>query len=319
MSTDPTEKPSAPGMGVRAADGSRLRLALGLAVAVVAISFAAIFIRLAQAEGMPSLAIAAWRLTLASALLLPYAWTRCGQEIRGISGREWRLLAGAGAFLGFHFITWIASLRYTSVASSVVLVTTGPVFVGLGSWLLLRERPGAGTVTGIAVAVAGSLAIGWGDLARSQLHLLGDGLALLGAVMMAGYLMIGRRVRAGRSLLAYSAIVYGLAAATVLILAVATGQPLFGFSLAGYGWVLAMALVSQLVGHSVLNWALRHISATYVAMTTMAEPIGSGLLAYLVFGEAVATWTLAGGALILAGIFIASRDELRSGARMERR
>lgn len=293
-----------------------LGLALSLAAGVVAISFAAIFIRLAQSEGMASLAIAAWRLTLASVLLSPYAWAARREEIRGISGREWVLLAGAGAFLGFHFVTWIASLRYTSVASSVVLVTTGPVFVGLGSWLLLRERPGTGTIAGIAVAVAGSIAIGWGDLSRGSLHLLGDALALFGAVMMAGYLMIGRRVRAGRSLVAYTAVVYALSAATLLLLALAARQPLLGYSLRGYGWVLGMALVSQLVGHSALNWALRHISATYVAMVTMAEPIGSGLLAYVIFGEGVAASTVVGGALILAGIYIASRDELRSRPRL---
>lgn len=288
-----------------------LGLALSLGAGVVAISFAAIFIRLAQGEGMPSLAIAAWRLILASALLSPYAWATRREEIGRVSGREWVLLAGAGAFLGFHFATWIASLRYTSVASSVVLVTTGPVFVGLGSWLLLGERPGAGTIAGIAVAVVGSIAIGWGDLGRGSLHLLGDVLALFGAVMMAGYLMIGRRVRAGRSLVAYTAAVYALSAATLLLLALVARQPLLGFSLRGYGWVLGMALVSQLVGHSALNWALRHISATYVAMVTMAEPIGSGLLAYLIFGEGVAGSTAVGAVLILAGIYIASQDELR--------
>lgn len=292
---------------------SRARLVLSLAAAVVAISFAAIFIRLAQAEGMPSLTIAVWRLTLAAAVMLPYAWHTRREEVRGLSRRELGLLAGAGAFLGLHFVTWITSLSHTTVASSVVLVTTGPVFVALGSWLLLGERPGLRTALGIGLALLGSVAISWSDLGRGGSQWLGNLLAIAGAVMMAGYLMIGRRARASRSLVAYSGLVYALAALTLLLLAGLSGQPLLGFSPRAYLWVLLMALVSQLVGHSVLNWALRHISATYVAMVTMAEPIGSGILALLLFREAVPVSTVVGGALILAGIYVASRRELRRG------
>lgn len=293
---------------------SRARLILSLAAAVVAISFAAIFIRLAQAEGMPSLTIAVWRLTLAAAVMLPYAWRTRRDEIRGLTGREVGLLAGAGAFLGLHFVTWITSLSHTSVASSVVLVTTGPVFVALGSWLILGERPGLRTAVGIGLALLGSVAISWADLGRGGSQWLGNLLALAGAVMMAGYLMIGRRARASRSLVAYSGLVYALAAATLLVLSALSRQPLLGFSAKAYLWVLGMALVSQLVGHSVLNWALRHISATYVAMVTMAEPIGSGILALLLFREAVPLSTVLGGALILGGIYVASRREVRGGA-----
>lgn len=290
---------------------SRPRLVVSLAVAVVAISFAAIFIRLAQAEGMPSLTIAVWRLTLAAAVMLPYAWHTRRDEIRGLTKRELGLLAGAGVFLGLHFVTWITSLSHTTVASSVVLVTTGPVFVALGSWLLLGERPGLRTALGIGMALLGSVAISWADLGRGGSQWLGNLLALTGAVMVAGYLMIGRRARASRSLVAYSGLVYAMAAVTLLLLSALTGQALLGFSPKAYLWVLGMALVSQLVGHSVLNWALRHISATYVAMVTMAEPIGSGILALLLFREAVPLSTLLGGALILAGIYVAARRELR--------
>lgn len=286
------------------------RLVLGLAVAVAAISFAAIFIRLAQAEGMPSLTIAVWRLTFASAVLLPYAWRTRREEITHLTAKEVGLLAAAGTFLGLHFVTWITSLGHTSVASSVVLVTTGPVFVALGSWILLRERPGSRTAVGIGLALVGSVVISWADLERGGSEWLGNLLALTGAVMMAGYLMVGRRARASRSLVAYSGLVYTMAAGTLLIPAGLSGQPLFGFSAAAYLWVLVMALVSQLVGHSVLNWALRHLSATYVAMVTMAEPIGSSLLALLLFGEAVPASTMLGGALILVGIYVGSRREL---------
>lgn len=294
---------------------SRVRLLLSLAVGVVAVSFAAILIRFAQAAGMPTLPIAAWRLTLASAVLLPYAWFTRRAEMRRLLRREWILLALSGVFLGLHFATWIGSLGLTSVASSVVLVSMGPVFVGLGSWLFLRERPSLLLGLGIVLAAAGSLLISWGDLGQGQDQLLGDLLALTGAIMVAGYLMIGRKVRGHLSLATYIALVYGVAMLTLLTIVLVSGQPMVGYRPAAYAWVLALALGPQLVGHSTLNWALRYLSATFVAIVTLTEPIGSGILAYLLLDEAITWSTAVGGALVLAGIYIASRAELASASR----
>ena len=290
---------------------SRVRLLPSLSMGVVAVSFASIFIRRAQAQNVPTLSIAAWRLIFASLILLPYAWTTHGDEIRDLSRKELVLLVTSGVFLGLHFATWIASLAYTSVTSSVVLVSMGPLFVGLGSWVFLKERPTVLLTVGILMAASGSIAISWGDLDQGQDQLLGDLLALAGAVMVAGYFMIGRQVRARRSLTAYIALVYGVAMLTLVIIVVVTRQPMFGFSLPAYGWMLALGLVPQLVGHSTLNWALEHLSATYVSIVTLAEPVGSGILAYIILDETVSWPTAAGGALILAGIYIASRAELR--------
>jgi len=293
---------------------SRTRLLLSLCMGIVAVSFASVLIRFAQGTGMPSLSIAAWRLILASTILLPYAWATRRDEIRDLSGKDWALLVASGVFLGLHFATWIASLAYTSVASSVVLVSMGPLFVGLGSWVFLRERPGALLVVGIALAATGSVAISWGDLGQGRDQLAGDLLALAGAVFVAGYLMIGYRVRARRSLTTYIALVYGVAMVTLVLIVLIARQPMFGYSLQAYGWVLALALGPQIVGHSTLNWALRYLSATFVSIVTLAEPIGSGLLAYLLLSEAVTWSTAAGGAMVLAGIYIASRAELGSRA-----
>lgn len=288
---------------------SRPRLWLSLGVGIVAISTAAILIRLAQAEGVPSLSIAAWRLMIASAVLLPYVWAGRREELRSLSRREMGLLAAAGLFLGMHFASWIGSLGMTSVASSVVLVSMGPIFVAIGSWLFLHERPGLQMFAGIALAAAGSIVLSWGDLGRGQDQLLGDLLALVGGVMVAGYLMIGRKVRGRISLTTYIALVYGMAMLTVLTIVWLAGQPLAGFSPQAYAWLLALGLVPQLVGHSTLNWALRYLSATFVAIVTLSEPIGSGILAYLVLDEAITWSTAIGGAIILAGIYIASRAE----------
>jgi len=293
---------------------SRVRLLLSLSMGIVAISFASIFIRFAQAEQVPTLSIAAWRLIFASLVLLPYAWATQRAELRALSRRELGLLAASGVFLGLHFATWIASLGYTSVASSVVLVSMGPLFVGLGSWLFLKERPTARLAAGIALAAVGSVTISWGDLGRDQDQLLGDVLALAGAVMVAGYFMIGRKVRAHHSLTVYIAPVYGVAMLTLVAIVWLGGQPMFGFSLPAYGWLLALGLAPQLIGHSTLNWALRHLSATYVSIITLVEPLGSGLLAYVILGEAVSWPTALGGALILGGIYVASQAEMRRAA-----
>ena len=293
---------------------SRTRLLLSLFMGIVAVSFASILIRFAQGAGMASLSIAAWRLIFASTILLPYAWATRRDEIRDLSGREWVLLVASGLFLGLHFATWIASLGYTSVASSVVLVSMGPVFVGLGSWLLLRERPGALLIAGIVLAAAGSVVISWGDLDQGRDQLVGDLLALAGAIFVAGYLMIGYRVRARRSLTTYIALVYGVAMVALVSIVLLAGQPMFGYPLDAYGWVLALALGPQIVGHSTLNWALRYLSATFVAIVTLAEPIGSGILAYVLLGEAVGWSTAIGGAMVLAGIYVASRAEVGSRA-----
>ena len=289
---------------------SRTRLLVGLVLGIVAISFGSIFVRFAQAEGAPPLSIAAWRLIVASAVMLPYAWATGRDEIRSLSRQEVGLMVASGVFLALHFATWISSLAYTSVASSVVLVSMGPLFVGLGSWLFLRERPGIALIVGIVMAAVGSIVISGGDLGKGQDQLLGDLLALTGAVMVAGYLMIGRKVRAHRSLVTYIALVYGSAMVTLLAMVLVMGQPMFGFSPAAYGWMLALGLVPQLTGHSTLNWALRHLSATYVSIVTLAEPLSAGILAYVILGEAVSWSTAAGGILILVGIYVASRAEL---------
>jgi drug/metabolite transporter (DMT)-like permease len=289
---------------------SRIRLLLSLCLGIVAVSSASILIRFALSAGVPPLSVAAWRLIFASCVLVPYAWVTRRQEILDLSKREWILLGSSGLFLGLHFATWITSLDLTSVASSVVLVSMGPVFVGLGSWALLGERPSLLSAAGIVLAASGSIVISWGDLGQGKDQLVGDLLALAGAIMVAGYLMIGRRVRARRSLTTYVALVYGCAMLTLIAIVTVAGQPMFGFSLEGYGWILALGLGPQIVGHSTLNWALRYLSATFVSILTLVEPIGSGILAYLLLREPVTASTAVGGAVVLAGIYVASRAEL---------
>lgn len=259
---------------------------------------------------MPAVSIAAWRLILASVALAPFVWTRARGEYFKLSRRDLALGVLSGVFLALHFASWISSLDYTSVLSSVVFVSTNPLFVGVASVLLLRESIKRGTVIGIIIASIGGAVIGLSDLGSAGTDsLLGDGLALFGAVTVSGYLIIGRRLREHLSLIAYIGLVYSTAAIVLLVMALAMGANLFGFTPMGYLLIVLLAVGPQLIGHTSYNWALKYVSATFVTVTLLAEPIGATLLAIPILGQVPSPIKLLGGALILAGIFFAARGE----------
>lgn len=287
-------------------------LVLGTGVAVV--SFAAILIRYAHADGASSLTIAAVRLGLAALLLAPFAWLRCGKEIRRLQRRDLALCGLSGGFLALHFWSWITSLEYTSIASSTALVTTNPIWVGLASALLLRERPGLAAIAGILLTIAGSFLIFSADAGTAhpgagKSPLLGNVLAMAGALAASGYLLVGRALRARVSLLAYVWLAYAIAAVLLWIGLLASGASLGGLPASAWGFMALLAIGPQLVGHTAFNWALRRLTATFVAVSILGEPIGSALLAVLLFGETFSTLQLAGFLVLLAGIFVAARGE----------
>ena len=296
MTRDTTEK------------GRRIPAYLGVGFGVLNVSLAAILIRLAQA-GAHSLVIAAWRLTLASLILTPIVLVTRRHELRLIAPKDWLLVLASGLLLAVHFGTWITSLAITSVAASVVLVSTTPIFVGFASHLLLRERLSQAMVLALIVATAGSALIGFSDLGKGSHRLLGDALALVGAISGAGYFLIGRELRARLSLVAYVFPVYGTAAVVLLACTLVSGLPAVPSDLRTWGWIALMAVGPQILGHSSLNWALRYLSATYVTVATLGEPIGSTLLAWWVLGETPPALTVVGGGLLLAAIVVASRAE----------
>jgi drug/metabolite transporter (DMT)-like permease len=257
---------------------------VGLGIGVLTVSSAAILIRLAQA-GADSLAVAAWRLTLATLILTPIAVVRARREWTSLTPVEWQRALLSGLLLAIHFLSWITSLSLTSVAASVVLMTTHPIFAALGSYLLLHEPLERRMVIALVVAVLGSGIIALGDLGRGSHQLLGDILALVGGVSAAGYFVIGRRLRARLSLLGYVYPVYGTAAVVLVGALLISGVPPLPQQSETWFWLGLMALGPQILGHSSLNWALRYLSATFVTLATLGEPIGSTLLAWWLLGE----------------------------------
>lgn len=274
-----------------------------LTVGIIVISFGAIIIRMVS--GASVFTISAWRLGVATSILLPISIH--GGTLRSISRRNLLLSALSGFFLSLHFILWIASLDYTSVASSVVLVSTSPIFVGLGSRFFIHEPPSRLLKIAITLAVGGGVVIGWGDMRLGGMDLQGDLLAVGGAIMAAGYLLSGRRVRQEVRISGYALATYGTATILLIILCLATGQPLAGFSLPDYTWLILLGLGPQLIGHTSLNWALEYLQASVVSIITLGEPIGATILAYFIFGEGLTLTKGVGGAIILAGIYLGIR------------
>lgn len=289
--------------------------ALGLGVVIV--SSSSILTRYAQAAGVSSLSIAAIRLVLAAAVLTPFALARSAAEIRALSKHDLLLGLTAGGLLAAHFATWISSLAYTSVASSTALVTTNPIWIALASVILFKERVRRGLIVAIGFALCGSVLIFLAEGGSGGVQpdpRLGDTLALIGSLAVSAYLLIGRSLRRRLSLLAYVWVVYSGAALALIAIALIAAQPLWGFSTAAWAFLIAIALGPQLMGHTVFNWALKQVSATFIALAILGEPIGSAVLALFLFGEGFSVLQICGFALLLAGIYLGARSEQDAGA-----
>ena len=280
------------------------RIYLLLPIGIIAVSTASIFIKLCDA---PVLIIATYRMMLASLVLMPFA---CYEKTwRGWERNDLGWLFLSGFFLSLHFAFWIASLKYTSVVSSVVLVTTHPIFVGIGGWFFLKEKPGLNLIFGIALSVLGSGLISYGDISLSKEALVGDGFALLGAIAASGYLLVGRKMRRDRDLISYIFPVYSTAGLILVLFALIFQEPFFGYSSFTYLYLFLLALVPQLIGHTTFNWALKYLPASVVAIASLGEPIGSTILAYFFLGEGLTILKVLGGVFIFTGILIALRKK----------
>lgn len=279
-----------------------------ISAGIVAISFSSILIKLCPA---PAMVIASYRLGFASLFFGVFCGARRKNPLAKFGRRDLLLAAASGFFLSIHFSAWITSLKYTSVASSVVLVATTPVFVGLSSVLFLREKLSPLLLLGIVLTFLGAVIIGANDFNANQSSTFGNVLALVGALGGTGYLIIGRELRRRIDTTDYVTIVYSITA--VLLFATTF---LFDFDLLNYearifGLLFLIAFVPQVIGHTSFNWALQHASAATVSVLTLGEPIGASILAYLFLGEKITAIELIGGTIILIGVGLALRGELR--------
>lgn len=271
---------------------------LVICLAVLSISGASILVKLATAE---PLVIAFYRLAFSVVLLGgPLLWQRAERPAR----RDVGLSLLSGVFLALHFATWFFSLTLTSIASSTVLVSTHPFLVLAYNYLVRGEKTTRPALLGVMVSVAGAVLIGWGDFSLDARALLGDLLALLGAVTVTGYFLIGQHVRQRVGAVVYSATAYSSATVVLLALAAVWGSPLTGFETQNW-WIFAgLAVFPTIFGHTLFNWALKFLPASVISVNILAEPIGASLLAYMIWRSMPSTTSLVGAIMLLLGIGI---------------
>lgn len=284
---------------------------LSIAVAIIAVSFASILIKWSSAN---PLMISFYRLLFTLFLLIPSAATTMRKELKEtpLGGKEAALLLGVGVVLACHFALWVTSLTMTTVASSVLLVTFHPVFVGIIAVFFLKERLSKINVIGMAIAFVGTFVLLYGDFTTNSGTSatnpgLGDLLAFLGGLAAGGYILAGRYFRKTRGLITYVFMVYLGCTVTLFIMCVVAnltaGVP-FVLPPKEYLLFLLMALGPGIFGHTVYNWALKYVKATLVSVSLLGEPIGASILAFLLLAQVPTTLTLIGGVGILIGIYL---------------
>lgn len=273
-----------------------------LVLAVLFVSFGSVLIRLAAA---PPLAVSFYRIALAALCLFPFTAGGARSYWRRLAPRRRLVLLASGAALALHFATWVASLSYTSVAASVLLVNTAPLFAVAFSWVFLHEKAPGVVLIAIGLALAGAGLIAVGDWTGSAGSLGGIVLALVGAVTLAAYHVIGRGLREALPLSAYVFGVWAVAAATLLTCCLVGGIPLAGYPPKTWFLFAALALVPTLAGHGLVNRSLRALPAPTVGLFLLGEPLGASALAWLVLDEVPGAWTLTGGGVVLLALTLA--------------
>ncbi|MCX8083877.1 MAG: DMT family transporter [Calditerrivibrio sp.] len=279
-------------------------------IGIISLAMASILVKFC--DDVPSVMIATYRLVISSLILLIIFKIK-GHTFKTLGRKEFVLSIISGFILSLHFVSWFASLKLTSVASSVVLVTTNPLFVGLFSVIFLKERLHKEILIGIFLSIIGSMILALGDSGLKGLvitdknALLGDILALFGAICASCYLLIGSKVRETLDIVTYVTVAYTASAIFLLLFSIFQGLPFTGYKDTSYISMILLAIFPQLIGHTAVNWSLKHLKPSMVAIGILGEPIGATILAYFIFGELIDLYKFIGICLIFISILIASR------------
>lgn len=282
-----------------------------IVIGIIGISLSAIFVRLSSA---PSSVTAAWRMLWTVLLMTPVVFGRgeIRAQLRRISRKTVLLSALSGLFLALHFVLWFESLNHTSVASSTTIVCTEVIWVSLGFCLFMKGKLSGRAVMTIGVTILGSMLIAFADSSQGEANLYGDILAWIAAMVEAVYTLIGREVRKKVSTTVYTYIVYSACGAVLLAMCLIRGESLLGYGFSAVIVGLLLALFSTILGHSVFSWCLKYFSPSFVSASKLCEPVAAAIMAAFLFGELPIPLQLAGGALILGGVYYYSRLERQS-------
>lgn len=269
-------------------------------IGIVAISFSSIFIKWSSApvsvQGM-------YRLLFTSLLMLPFARPYSGAAF-ALRSKDWLLLVVSGAMLALHFLLWMGSLKFTSVASSTMIMALEPVFIMLGAYLLYKEKSSMAAIAGLAIAIFGVVFIGWGDIGLSSDNLKGDLLSIGGTAAVAAHLLIGQKLVARMPSYLYSLIVFIAAVIVFAVYNLLAGIPFFDYPPREWGIYVLLAVVPTVFGHILFNWLLQYTSATTVSMNILGEPVGASILAFLLLGEQLTILQWSGGVLVMGGLAV---------------
>ncbi|TWT03230.1 DMT family transporter [Planococcus sp. CPCC 101016] len=279
-------------------------------IGVFSVAMSAIFVKMTSAD---SGVTAFYRMLFSVLIMSPVFFLKYTHEIKKLSKRDWIFTTVAGVFLAFHFILWFESLNYTSVASSTVLVTLQPLFAFAGTYFFFNEKLSIKTLVAGSIAIVGSVLIGYGDFKVSGSALYGDLLALIACALITAYLLFGQDVRKRLSLVTYTFVVYGISTITLFFYILFKGESFGPYPASEWMWFLLLALIPNLLGHTLFNWALKWVSTNVISIAILFEPVGAAILAYFVLGEYLSVSQIVGGSVVLAGIslFIADYQKIK--------
>jgi drug/metabolite transporter (DMT)-like permease len=292
------------------------RVMTAMGSAVVALAFASILIAKLEQSEVPPLVIAFYRMAFATTLLMPVALARKRREIAALARGDLSLLALGGFCLAVHFGAWITSMKYIPISTSVVLVNSHPLFVVIASYFFLGEKPRPRSLLGTFLGIAGMAVISRDALSgegttEARNAIIGNGLALLGALAVVGYFIVGRKARARISLLGYVTPLYAVCSVILLIWILGTRDqampnPLYPYKASVWAYLAALAIVPTILGHTVFNWALKHVRPSAISLAFLGEPVIASMLAFILFSQQPPPTTFVGGALVLAGVYLAT-------------
>ena len=268
-------------------------------IGVISISLSAIFVKLAEAE---SGVIAFYRMLFSVLIMSPLFFLKYKHELKSLNKKDWLFTSVAGVFLAFHFILWFESLNYTSVASSTVLVTLQPIFALAGTYLFFKEKISVKAIVATVVAISGSVLIAWGDFRVSGDAFYGDVLALIACALITGYFLFGQEVRKRLSLITYTMVVYSVSTIVLFLYVLIMDQSFGPYDSNEWLLFLLLAIVPNLLGHNLFNWAIKYVSTNIISISILFEPIGATLLAFIIFGEYLTYTQVLGGVIVIVGI-----------------
>ncbi len=275
-------------------------------IGVISVSLSAIFVKLANAEtGI----IAFYRMLFSVIIMAPLFLWKYTAELKQLSKRDWLFSSIAGIFLSFHFILWFKSLNYTSVASSTVLVTLQPLFAFVGTYFFFNEKITVKTIFAGVIAIVGSVLISWGDFKLSGSAFYGDMLALIACALITAYLLFGQDVRKRLSLVTYTMIVYMVSTITLFLYVLIKGESFGPYPTIDWIWFILLAIVPNLLGHTLFNWSIKYVSTNVVSIAILFEPIGAAVLAIFIFQEYLIATQIIGGLVVILGIILFVIDE----------